>query len=185
MMELLIDRIDSAIGKIIVVVQNDQLCTLDFADYEARMLLLLKKRYPSLQLKPTVNPIGMRDRLQAYFNGDYTQIHDIPVSTGGTPFQQQVWSALKMIPPGKTISYGELATQLGKPSASRAVGMANSLNPVAIVLPCHRVIGANASLTGYAGGLERKRWLLQHEGVDLENLVPAAKRKVAQQLTFR
>ncbi|WP_179198046.1 methylated-DNA--[protein]-cysteine S-methyltransferase [Nostoc sp. T09] len=96
-----------------------------------------------------------------------TSLDDIPVSTGGTLFQEQVWLALRNIPWGNTISYGELAARIGKPTAYRAVGMANSLNPVAIALPCHRVVGANAALTGYAGGLERKRWLLAHEGVEI------------------
>jgi methylated-DNA-[protein]-cysteine S-methyltransferase len=91
----------------------------------------------------------------------------IPVNGGGTEFQQQVWQMLQTIPLGTTISYGELATKIGKPTAARAVGMANSLNPVAIVVPCHRVIGAKAKLTGYAGGIDRKQWLLQHEGTEL------------------
>jgi methylated-DNA-[protein]-cysteine S-methyltransferase len=167
MIELRIDKMDSVIGEIVAIVEANKLCALDFGDYEVRMLSLLQKRYQQFELKPVVNPVGWRDRLQAYFNGDYTSLDAITVNTGGTSFQQQVWAALRTIPVGQVISYGKLATQIGKPNASRAVGMANSLNPVAIVLPCHRVIGANASLTGYAGGLERKRWLLQHEGVNL------------------
>ena len=87
----------------------------------------------------------------------------IPVQTGGTPFQQQVWNALREIPLGQTFTYSQLAAAVGSPKAARAVGMTNSLNPVAIVLPCHRVVGCNASLTGYAGGVDRKRWLLNHE----------------------
>jgi methylated-DNA-[protein]-cysteine S-methyltransferase len=83
---------------------------------------------------------------------------------GGTPFQQQIWAKLREIPIGEIWTYGRLAQDIGKPTASRAVGMANSLNPIAIVVPCHRVIGANGQLTGYAGGIDRKRWLLQHEG---------------------
>src|SRR4029079_5446383 len=88
---------------------------------------------------------------------------------GGTPFQQQVWTALRAIPAGTVLTYGELATQLGKQTAYRAVGMNNALNPIAIVVPCHRLVGANGTLTGYAGGLERKRWLLLHEGVRVTN----------------
>ena len=88
-------------------------------------------------------------------------------NTAGTPFQRAVWAALRAIPVGATTTYGAIAAALGKPGASRAVGMANGSNPVAIVVPCHRVVGANASLTGFGGGLPRKRWLLEHEGVQM------------------
>lgn len=165
MQTLQLDRIDSPIGTIVIVVDGERLCSLDYEDYEQRMKTLLQRRYGSFTLVPARNPQGISDRLRAYFSGDYSCLDSIPVSTGGTPFQQQVWLALRTIQPGTTLSYGELAAQLGKPSAYRAVGGTNALNPVAIVLPCHRVVGANASLTGYAGGLERKQWLLQHEGV--------------------
>jgi methylated-DNA-[protein]-cysteine S-methyltransferase len=103
-----------------------------------------------------------RAQLQAYFGGEL-QSFDLPLAMNGTPFQQTVWSALRNIPYGATISYGELARRIGKPKASRAVGLANGSNPLSIVVPCHRVIGADGSLTGYGGGLERKRWLLRHE----------------------
>jgi methylated-DNA-[protein]-cysteine S-methyltransferase len=109
--------------------------------------------------------------LEAYFAGDFEPIAKIKVRTAGTPFQQQVWSALCEIPAGTTLSYGQLAAKLGNPSASRAVGRANGLNPVAIVVPCHRVIGANGSLTGFGGGIERKKWLLDHEAAHLFQLV--------------
>jgi methylated-DNA-[protein]-cysteine S-methyltransferase len=102
------------------------------------------------------------ERLHAYFVGELTSF-DIDMNLHGTPFQRSVWSQLCDIPYGETISYGELARRLGNPNASRAVGMANGRNPVAIIVPCHRVIGANGSLTGYGGGLERKTWLLEHE----------------------
>ena len=131
---------------------------------------LLSKRYPSITLIEKQNSHGFSDRIRAYLASDYHSLDEIPVKTGGTPFQQQIWFALRTILPGTVISYGELAARLGQVTACRAVGMANSLNPVGIVLPCHRVVGANFSLTGYAGGLERKQWLLQHEGVDLINL---------------
>jgi methylated-DNA-[protein]-cysteine S-methyltransferase len=100
-------------------------------------------------------------------NRDYASVQDIKLDAGGTDFQQLVWQELRQIPVGKTITYGELAVRVGKPTAARAVGMANSLNPIAIVVPCHRVIGAQSKLTGYAGGLTRKQWLLAHEGVAL------------------
>jgi methylated-DNA-[protein]-cysteine S-methyltransferase len=141
MKELLLDQISSPIGKVLLVIDDGKLCSLDYEEYEPRMMKLLQNRYGDVQLKQDT----------------------IPVSTGGTPFQQEVWQALRTIAPGTTSSYGALAALLGRPKAYRAVGATNALNPVAIVLPCHRVVGANAALTGYAGGLERKRWLLQHE----------------------
>ena len=167
MKELLLDRIDSPIGTILLVIDDGRLCSLDYADYEQRMMRLLQRRYASFHLIPANDPHGFSSRIRAYLAGDYQCLDAIPVSTGGTAFQQQVWSTLRMIPPGTTMSYGELATKVGRPTAYRAVGATNALNPVAIVLPCHRVVGANAALTGYAGGLERKQWLLQHEGYAL------------------
>ncbi|MBW4642238.1 MAG: methylated-DNA--[protein]-cysteine S-methyltransferase [Goleter apudmare HA4340-LM2] len=164
-MKLLVDKINSDIGTIVIISDGEKLCAVDFADYEPRMLRLLEKAYGNFHLQDVKNPQGFSSKIQAYFNGDRTSLDNIPVNTGGTAFQQQVWLALRTIPWGYTISYGELAVKIGKPTAARAVGLANSLNPVAIVLPCHRVIGSNSALTGYAGGLERKRWLLEHEGV--------------------
>ena len=167
MMEFQIDKIDSEIGTMVIVSDGKCLCALDFADYKPRMLTLLHKRFGTLTFVKKANPQGFSERIRAYLAGEYRDVEHIPVATGGTPFQQSVWAALRSISPSTTISYSELAQKLGNPQSSRAVGMANSLNPIAIVLPCHRVIGANASLTGYAGGIDRKRWLLQHEGVAL------------------
>ncbi|TMC98261.1 MAG: methylated-DNA--[protein]-cysteine S-methyltransferase [Chloroflexi bacterium] len=164
MKELQLDHIDSPIGTILIVVDGEQLCSLDFADYEQRMMTLLLRRYGPIRLAQTIDPCGFSSCIRDYFAGDYRCLDAIPVSTGGTAFQQQVWSTLRTIPPGTTINYGEIAAKLGKPAAYRAVGGANALNPIPIVLPCHRVIGADTSLTGYGGGIERKRWLLQHEG---------------------
>ncbi len=103
-----------------------------------------------------------RAQLDAYFAGELTSF-DLPVKPEGTEFQQRVWKALQDIPFGETRSYGELAAGLGDPGASRAVGLANGRNPISIVIPCHRVIGADGSLTGYGGGIERKQFLLDHE----------------------
>ena len=132
--------------------------------YEQRMMTFLLRRYEPIRLEQAIDPCGFSSRIRGYFAGDYSCLDAIPVSTGGTAFQQQVWSILRTIPPGTTINYGEIAAKLGKPAAYRAVGGANALNPIPIVLPCHRVVSADASLTGYGGGIERKRWLLQHEG---------------------
>lgn len=150
---------------------GERLCALDYEDYEPRMLKYLQAHYAHLS-GGTVDALvgeGLQSHLikglEAYFAGDVNDLMTIPVALRGTSFQQQVWSALRDIPGGTTVTYGALATGLGKPNASRAVGMANARNPIAIAVPCHRVIGANAQLTGYAGGLHRKQWLLQHEGI--------------------
>jgi methylated-DNA-[protein]-cysteine S-methyltransferase len=103
-----------------------------------------------------------KEQLSAYFSGTLTEF-DLPLQMQGTPFAKSIWDVLKTIPYGTTVSYGELAQQLGQPKASRAVGLANGRNPISIVVPCHRVIGANGKLTGYGGGVERKQWLLNHE----------------------
>jgi methylated-DNA-[protein]-cysteine S-methyltransferase len=165
-MKLWLDRINSAIGMVFIVSDGKSLCAIDFSDYEERMRKLLSQRYDEYELVAQSNPQGFSDRLQAYFDRDFTALNDLPVNPGGTAFQQKVWQALRSIPVGQTWTYGELAQHLGQPTASRAVGMANSLNPISIVLPCHRVVGANGKLTGYAGGLERKRWLLEHESAE-------------------
>lgn len=163
---LYIDRMTSPIGQIVMASDGEALCALDFADFEDRLRNRLHSRYGALTFREGIQPTW-RDRLQDYLHGHLHSLDDIPVNTGGTSFQQQVWLALRRIPVGTVLTYGQLAIQLERPTASRAIGMANALNPVAIVLPCHRVIGANGSLTGYAGGLHRKQWLLHHEGFPL------------------
>ena len=101
--------------------------------------------------------------IQHMVNGRLNALDEIPVDTVGTDFQRQVWTALRDIPAGTTLSYGEMASRLGRPDAPRAVGSANALNPISIVVPCHRLVGSNGALTGYGGGIHRKRWLLDHE----------------------
>jgi methylated-DNA-[protein]-cysteine S-methyltransferase len=111
----------------------------------------------------TVSPFtDAKKQLKAYFDGQLTEFN-VPLVMPGTDFQKRVWNELQQIPYGKTLSYGELANRIGQPQASRAVGLANGRNPISILVPCHRVIGANGKLTGYGGGLERKQWLLEHE----------------------
>lgn len=119
--------------------------------------------FPGANITPQRNPFGHSATLRAYFKGDMDALDSIPVAFGGTPFQNKVWTALRRIPIGSTMSYGELAKKIGKPKAVRAVGLANGSNPIGVVVPCHRVIGSNGSLTGYGGGLPRKKWLLEHE----------------------
>jgi methylated-DNA-[protein]-cysteine S-methyltransferase len=113
----------------------------------------------------SARPTPARRALEAYFEGEIKAVDTLSTATQGTEFQRTVWAALRDIPAGTTLSYGALAAKIGKPKAMRAVGLANGANPIAIIVPCHRVIGADASLTGYGGGLARKRWLLVHEGV--------------------
>ena len=168
MIELDFDRVPSVIGDILLVSDGASLVALDYAGYEARMQALLAKRYGRFRLVEKVDPLGAASRVQAYLDGDFGAFDGLPVTTGGTAFQEECWRALRAIPVGTVTTYGRLAARLGRPNASRAVGYANSLNPVAIILACHRVVGQNRDLTGYAGGLERKRWLLAHEGVRME-----------------
>ena len=163
-MDLLTDEIASPIGTLVIVVRDRRLCALDYEDCRNRMLDHVTSRYGAVDLHRAVDPFGVSARLRAYLEGDLKAIDAVPVETGGTPFQQQVWTALRRIPPGATVTYTDLARKLGRPLAARAVGAINGRNPVAIVVPCHRMIGADGSLTGYAGGLWRKRWLLGHEG---------------------
>ncbi len=162
-LRLLVDRFPSPLGMIRLVHDGQALRALEFHDRDDRLHRLLRCHYGTYRLEDAKAPGPFRLALEAYFAGDLQAIDDIPVETGGTPFQRQVWRALRDIPAGETISYGVLAQRIGKPQAMRAVGLANGANPVGIVVPCHRVIGANGSLTGYGGGLPRKQWLLSHE----------------------
>ncbi|MGI8742225.1 MAG: methylated-DNA--[protein]-cysteine S-methyltransferase [Bryobacteraceae bacterium] len=166
-MNLLVDRIPSPIGAILLVTDGEALRALYFDDYEERMHLQLRRHYGVYKLTSGRTPATIGDEIRAYFDGDLAAITRVPVETGGTAFQRKVWTALREIPAGTTLTYGELAAAIGTPKASRAVGLANGSNPAGIVVPCHRVIGANGTLTGYGGGMERKRWLLTHEGVRL------------------
>jgi methylated-DNA-[protein]-cysteine S-methyltransferase len=168
MTELFIDKIASPIGTILLVANETHLCALDYKDYEQRMMKLLCRRFEHIHFKEADDPYGFSSQIRAYLAGEMRCLDSLPVNPGGTSFQQQVWTALRSIPPGTVMTYGELAKRLHRPTAYRAVGMANALNPIAIVIPCHRLVGANDSLTGYAGGLERKRWLLEHERVNCE-----------------
>lgn len=159
---LLADMLATPIGELLIVCESDALCVVDYDGFDDRVRAALVRRYGSYEFVRTPNPLGATGLLERYFGGDLGAIDALPVNPGGTPYQRRVWDALRTIPAGQTRSYGQLAAQLGGTHA-RAVGHANSLNPIAIVVPCHRVIGADATLTGYAGGLARKRWLLDHE----------------------
>ncbi len=163
---LTVDRVATPVGEVLLVTDGEgAVRALDFSDYEARMLRLLRRHCGSDPvLVEGRAPEGVRRAVEAYFSGDVRALDEVCVKTGGTAFQKAVWAALRAIPAGETRSYGQLAEAIGSPRAVRAAGLVNGQNPVAVIVPCHRVIGANGTLTGYAGGLERKRWLLAHEG---------------------
>ena len=165
-LDLLIDQISSPIGQLMIVADKEgHLRVALFAEDEEVVRHQLRLNYGErgFTLEPAANPHGLSEAISHYFAGELNAIDTIPVETGGTPFQREVWRALREIPCGATISYGQLAQRIGRPAAVRAVGLANGANPVAVIVPCHRVIGSNGSLTGYGGGIERKRWLLDHE----------------------
>jgi len=165
---LTLDRAATPAGEVLLVTDGlGSVRALDFAGYEDRMNRLLVRHAPGASLTAGRAPGPVRTALERYFGGDVHALDGLTVTTGGTDFQRSVWKALRAIPAGETRTYGQLAAAIGSPKAVRAVGLANGRNPVALIVPCHRVIGANGTLTGYAGGLERKRWLLQHEGASV------------------
>jgi methylated-DNA-[protein]-cysteine S-methyltransferase len=158
--------IDSPVGPLTVAANGASVCLVHFGPAGADVHKWLAKWYPDQPVEERRDPGGVVSVLKRYFKGDLGSLDEVDVELHGTPFQQRVWRALRSVGAGSTRSYAELAGRVGAPSAVRAVGAANGANPVAIVLPCHRIIGSNGSLTGYGGGLERKQWLLRHEGVD-------------------
>ncbi len=163
-MRLRLDRQSSPIGVMLLV--HDEagaLVALDFEDFEDRMARLLRLHHGETELSDGAAPANVRAALDFYFAGELSALDAIETRIGGTDFQRAAWTALRKIRPGETRSYGAQAVAIGRPTATRAVGLANGSNPVAIVIPCHRVIGADGALTGYGGGLWRKRWLLDHE----------------------
>ncbi len=164
---LTLDRVPSPIGTVLLMTDDDgRVRVLDFEDYEERMARLLRRHYGQggWTVREAAAPTPARRALEAYFGGDALAIDTLQTATGGTDFQRQVWAALRAIPAGETVSYGALAARIGRPKAVRAAGLANGANPIGVIVPCHRVIGADGSLTGYGGGLPRKLWLLRHEG---------------------
>ena len=154
---------DSPVGELTVAARGGRVCLLHFGGRDVHVDRALTRWYAGEPISDAADPAGAVSALRAYFAGDLHAIDSVPVDLNGTPFQQRVWTALRGIPAGRPVSYGSLARTIGAPAAVRAVGAANGANPVAIVVPCHRVIGSNGTLTGYGGGLDRKRWLLQHE----------------------
>jgi methylated-DNA-[protein]-cysteine S-methyltransferase len=158
--------IDSPIGELTVAAHESKVCLVHFGRVNNYVQTALATWYPHARVDSGEDPGGVVSVLARYFAGDLASLDEVDVELHGTSFQQRVWLALRTVTPGTTASYAELAGRVGAPAAVRAVGAANGANPVAVVLPCHRIIGSNGSLTGYGGGLDRKRWLLDHEGVN-------------------
>jgi methylated-DNA-[protein]-cysteine S-methyltransferase len=163
-MYLQLERYPSPLSPLLLLTDDEgALRALEFEDHEPRMHRLLRDHYGAYTIREGAAPKSIKRALDAFFDGNLDALDDVRTATGGTAFQREVWQALRRIPAATTKSYGQLAASLGRPAASRAVGAANGANPIAIVVPCHRVIGADGTLTGYGGGLPRKRWLLDHE----------------------
>ncbi len=164
--DLTLGRMASPLGDLLLVADaKGHLHACEYADLEARLHRLLKSRLGEggFSLRPAPSPEATVAAITRYFSGDLAAIDLLPVVFSGTDFQGRVWAALRSIPAGRPDTYGGLALKMGQPKSARAVGHANHNNPLQLVVPCHRVIGASGALTGYAGGLERKRWLLAHE----------------------
>ncbi|HXC50316.1 MAG TPA: methylated-DNA--[protein]-cysteine S-methyltransferase [Candidatus Limnocylindrales bacterium] len=157
----------SPVGELAIAVANGRLVALCFEGIWDRRVRSLERRFPGARFEAVRDPAGVRSRLTQYFEGDLDALAPIEVECWGTPFQRSVWAELQRIPVGETRTYSEVARAIGQPAAVRAVGTANGANPVAIVVPCHRVIGSNGTLTGFGGGLPNKKWLLDHEGAQL------------------
>lgn len=163
---LLIDRIATPLGEFALVAgESGRLHAAEWTDCLDRMERSLRILHGAdgYVLKNARNPGGTSAVLRAYFAGDIAAIDTLPVAAVGTPFQRLMWRNLRKVPAGKTMAYSDFARRIGRPAAIRAVGAANGANPVSVVVPCHRLIGANGSLTKYGGGQARKQWLLDHE----------------------
>lgn len=160
-------RMNSPVGKLTLYEHKAKIVAVDFENRTWKTMRWLERRFGDVKVKPSKDPVAGVTHLKAYFKGDLGALKRIPVDTGGTSFQRAVWRELKRIPVGRTASYGDLARRIGRPKAVRAVGLANGSNPVAIIVPCHRCVGSDGKLTGYGGGLDRKSWLLIHEGAPL------------------
>jgi len=160
---LTLSTLPSPLGPLtLITTAAHDVVALDFEDNHSRLASHLRRH--SLTAHPGPPPPQSAEALKAYFEGHLAALAQIPTAPHGTIFQTKVWQALTQIPPGQTRSYAQIAASLSQPTASRAIGLANGQNPISLIIPCHRVIGRDGSLTGYAGGISRKAWLLAHEG---------------------
>jgi|SRR5688572_14134520 len=157
--------IDSPVGPLTVATRDGRACVVAFGR-QAETEAAVARWSPGEPFRTVADPGGVVSALRRYFSGELDALDAIPVELHGTPFQQRVWQRLRTVPAGETASYSDIARAIGAPSAVRAVGAANGANPVAIIVPCHRIVGSGGQLTGYGGGLDRKRWLLSHESRD-------------------
>lgn len=162
-MQLAVERIITPIGPLLITHDGEALANIAFADREERRAKELERDFPNADVKRARKASHFAAALARYFEGEIRAIDKLPVLNFGTAFQRQCWKALRRVPPGTTRTYGDHARAIGRPAAPRAVGAANGFNPISIVVPCHRLIGARGSLVHYGGGLERKRWLIDHE----------------------
>src|SRR6478672_4520001 len=153
---ILSDRIDTPLGAMVVLASEGRLVQLSFDDSSGWANRDRERRFGDTELRPTSDPFGISSRINAYFAGDLAAINAIATEAVGTPFEMRVWDELRRIPCGTTASYGKIAERVGDRNGARAVGIANNRNPIAVVVPCHRVIGADGALVGYGGGLDRK-----------------------------
>ncbi len=171
------ETLHSPLGEVLILTDDEgRLRALDFDTHEDRLHRLLDRHYGrgGWMVEDAPAPTDALAAVRAYFAGDLRAIDALPTATGGTAFQREVWAALREVGPDRPVSYGAIAARIGRPKAVRAVGLANGANPVAIVVPCHRVIGGSGALTGYGGGLDRKRWLLEHEARHIASAHPCA-----------
>jgi methylated-DNA-[protein]-cysteine S-methyltransferase len=165
---MMLDRttIDTPLGPVLLLAQGSRLVGLEFSDRARRVGRLrrhLARTLGTYEERDHRDPAGAATRLRRYFKGDVRALDEQPVEWLGTPFQRAVWQALRRIPVGRTRSYGDMARAIGRPKAVRAVGAANGANPIALFVPCHRVVASDGSPHGYGGGIERKVWLLSRE----------------------
>ena len=165
-----IATLPSPIGQLTLASRDDRVCLLHFGEDDPVVRRTLQRWYPAESIEAHPDPAGAATRLGQYFEGQLDAVDAIDVELNGTPFQKRVWQSLRTVRAGTTAAYAEIARAIAAPSAVRAVGAANGANPVAVIVPCHRIIGTNGSLTGYGGGLDRKRWLLEHEGLRADGL---------------
>lgn len=169
-MRIAVAELDTPLGRLTLAAGPNGLLAIGFDGSRARVEAHLHKRFAreAPELVAETDPAGAASALARYFAGELHAIDALPCDPGGTPFQREVWQALRKIGPGHTASYGDVARAIDRPDAVRAVGLANGANPIPIVIPCHRVIGADGTLVGYGGGLATKDWLLAHEGARLQ-----------------